>query len=85
VNADGGMSARLSEDGDGSPSDPRVEQRDSNNTNSNELRIGNRGSNTEMEQDPQSDQGTPSVTSKKSPGGGQGSHKSGVKKSQIKG
>ena len=38
-----------------------------------------------MEQDPQSDQGSPSVRSKKSRGGGEDSQKSGVKKTKIKG
>jgi hypothetical protein len=84
--ADGGLSSKLSEDGDGSPCDPRVGQHDSNNTNSNELKVGNRGSNPDMEQDPGSDHESPSVRSKKSRvPGDMGSQKSGLGITKIKG
>jgi hypothetical protein len=84
--ADGGLSSKLPEDGDGSPSDPRVGHHDSNNTNSNELKVGNRGSHPEMEQDPGSDHDSPSVRSKKSPApDDMGSQKSALKNTQIKG
>lgn len=84
--ADGGLSTKLSEDGDGSPSDPRVGHHDSNNTNSNELKVGNRGSHPEMEQDPGSDHDSPSIRSKKSRAPDDiSSQKSALNFTQIKG